>query len=41
MGNSNESINSVAIEVFTSAPGSSITDKQKMPRIIRIRYWPS
>jgi len=41
MGNRSESINRVAIEVFARAPGSSITDKQKIPKIIRIRYCPS
>jgi hypothetical protein len=41
IGSKREINNRVAMEVFIRAPGSSITDKQKMPKIMRNRYWPS
>jgi len=34
-------IKRVAMDVLTMAPGSSITDKQKIPKIVMNRYWAS
>lgn len=41
MGKIKDNINKVDIKVLTSGPGCSIIDKQNMPKIARMRYWPS
>lgn len=41
MGSSRPSISSAAVKVFAKGPGSSLTDREKMAIMAKIRYWPS
>jgi hypothetical protein len=41
MGNSRPSMSRAAVNVFAKGPGSSLTDKEKMAIMAKIKYWPS
>jgi len=41
IGSNKPSMSRAAVNVFAKGPGSSLTDREKMAIIAKIKYWPS